>query len=138
MTDAEIEELLAELRRLRKLDQVTRHCWCRHCRELRDHVKRLPDPSRPGPMHTSCATSIHDWEDARATAILANCRDALAGSGKVLVLERTIAPDYKEAVPVLQLDLQILVMLGGGAYRGGVQRALHRGGSPTKRRVPAR
>ena len=31
----------------------------------------------------------------------------------VLVLERTIAPDYKEAVPVLQLDLQILVMLGG-------------------------
>ena len=56
---------------------------------------------------------IHDWDDSRATAILTNCRRALAGSGKVLVLERTIAPDYKEAVPVLQLDLQILVMLGG-------------------------
>jgi len=44
ITDAEIEELLAELKRLRKLDQVTKHCWCRHCRELRDRANRLPDP----------------------------------------------------------------------------------------------
>ena len=41
--DAEIYDLLAKLRRLRKLDQVTRHCWCRHCRELRDRATRLPD-----------------------------------------------------------------------------------------------
>ena len=56
---------------------------------------------------------IHDWDDARATAILANCRRALDGEGKVLVVERAIAPDYREALPVLHLDLQMLVLLGG-------------------------
>jgi hypothetical protein len=56
---------------------------------------------------------IHDWDDARATAILATCRRALHGEGKVLVVERAIAPDYREALPVLHLDLQMLVLLGG-------------------------
>lgn len=56
---------------------------------------------------------IHDWDDPRATAILANVRCAMQGAGKVLVLERTIAADYRQALSVLHLDVQMLVLLGG-------------------------
>jgi len=57
---------------------------------------------------------IHDWDDPRATAILANVRCAMQGAGKVLVVERTIAADYRQALLVLHLDVQMLVLLGGG------------------------
>jgi len=56
---------------------------------------------------------IHDWDDPRATAILANVRCAMQGAGKVLVVERTIAADYRQALSVLHLDVQMLVLLGG-------------------------
>ena len=56
---------------------------------------------------------IHDWDDARAMAILANCRRAMEGAGRVLVVERAIGPDYRQALPVLHLDLEMLVNLGG-------------------------
>ena len=56
---------------------------------------------------------IHDWDDARSVAILANCRRAMQGVGRVLVVERAIGPDYREAMPVLHLDLEMLVNLGG-------------------------
>ncbi len=56
---------------------------------------------------------IHDWDDAQATAILANCRRALAGRGKVLVMERGLASDYRQALPELHLDLEMMVNLGG-------------------------
>ena len=56
---------------------------------------------------------VHDWDDARATGILANCRRALPAAGRVLVVERALAPDYRQALPVLQLDLQMLVITGG-------------------------
>ncbi len=56
---------------------------------------------------------LHDWDDARATQILANCRRAMGASGKVLVIESAIAPDYRQALPVLEVDLEMLVNLGG-------------------------
>jgi hypothetical protein len=56
---------------------------------------------------------LHDWDDARAAQILAHCRRVLGGSGKVLVIERAIAPDYRQALPVLLLDLEMLVNFGG-------------------------
>lgn len=56
---------------------------------------------------------IHDWDDARATAILANCRRAMQGAGRVLVVERAIGADYRQALQVLHLDLEMLVNLGG-------------------------
>ncbi|MGE9009138.1 methyltransferase [Leptospira interrogans] len=31
---------------------------------------------------------IHDWDDTRSTSILSNCREALPGSGKLLLVER--------------------------------------------------
>lgn len=56
---------------------------------------------------------IHDWDDDRAVAILSNCRRAMPESGRLLVVERALAPDHRRALPVLHLDLQMLVLLGG-------------------------
>ena len=56
---------------------------------------------------------IHDWDDERALAILRNCRAAMAGTGKVLVIERQIVPDHREAMRVLHADVEMLVNVGG-------------------------
>jgi O-methyltransferase domain len=56
---------------------------------------------------------IHDWGDERALAILRNCRAAQTGTGKVLVIERQIVPDHRQAMRVLQVDLEMLVNVGG-------------------------
>ena len=56
---------------------------------------------------------IHDWDDERALAILRNCRAAMTKTGKVLVIERQIVPDHREAMRVLHVDLEMLVNVGG-------------------------
>ncbi len=56
---------------------------------------------------------IHDWDDARAVAILRNCRRAMGEAGRLLVVERAISPDYRRALPVLHIDLEMLVNVGG-------------------------
>jgi len=56
---------------------------------------------------------IHDWDDARAAAILMNCRRAMEAGGKVLVVERAIAPDSRQAMAELHLDMEMLVNVGG-------------------------
>ena len=35
---------------------------------------------------------LHDWDDERASAILARCREAMAGRGLLLVYERVLPP----------------------------------------------
>ena len=59
------------------------------------------------------ATVLLDWDDARAVQILANCRRAMASGGRVLIIERLIADDPADAVPVLLSDLNMLVITGG-------------------------
>ena len=56
---------------------------------------------------------IHDWDDERALAILRNCRAAMTGIGTVLLIERQIVPDHREAMRVLHADLEMLVNVGG-------------------------
>jgi hypothetical protein len=56
---------------------------------------------------------IHDWNDAKAAAILRNCRSAMRQSGRLLVVERAVGADLREGLPVLHLDLQMLVNVGG-------------------------
>ena len=56
---------------------------------------------------------VHDWDDDRALAILRNCRAAMTRTGKVLVIERQIVPDHREAMRVLHMDLEMLVNVGG-------------------------
>src|ERR1700722_9959615 len=58
------------------------------------------------------AKVLHDWDDARATAILRNCRRSLPDQGRLLVLE-AIIPGGPEPSPVKVLDLQMLVIPGG-------------------------
>jgi len=55
---------------------------------------------------------LHDWEDAQATAILRNCRRAIAPNGKLLVIESEISPPNEGATDKF-LDLTMLVHTGG-------------------------
>jgi hypothetical protein len=59
------------------------------------------------------ANVLHDWDDARATEILRNCRRSMARAGKVLIIERLIPKDGSDAVPTLLSDINMLVLTGG-------------------------
>jgi hypothetical protein len=55
---------------------------------------------------------IHDWDDARAIAILRNCRKAMAQDGRLLLIEMVV-PDSNTPSFSKLLDLNMLVMAGG-------------------------
>ncbi|MBV8573418.1 MAG: hypothetical protein JOZ58_00050, partial [Acetobacteraceae bacterium] len=62
---------------------------------------------------------LHDWDDARASAILQNCRKAMAPGASLLIIER-IMPEKVEsgqAVEAYLLDLEMLVRTPGGRER---------------------
>ncbi len=67
---------------------------------------------------------LHDWDDARAISILENCRRAMSQTGKVLVIEGAVAVDYQQALPVLQLDMEMLVNYGGSQRTEAEYRSL--------------
>lgn len=56
---------------------------------------------------------IHDWQDDRAIAILATCRRAMANDARLILVERYVAEDPREAPLVHHADLEILVNVGG-------------------------
>ncbi|GAC1425956.1 MAG: methyltransferase [Burkholderiaceae bacterium] len=55
---------------------------------------------------------IHDWNEERAALVLANCHQALAPGGKLLLIEMVVPgdnrPDFAQA-----MDLNMLAILGG-------------------------
>jgi ubiquinone/menaquinone biosynthesis C-methylase UbiE len=55
---------------------------------------------------------IHDWDDARATAILKNCRRAITNDGRLLVVD-VVVPTTSEPHFGKFIDLNMLVMTGG-------------------------
>jgi O-methyltransferase domain/Dimerisation domain len=59
---------------------------------------------------------IHDWEDARATAILGNCRRAMGRRARLVLVERVL-PDRVEPTSAVQSqvlsDLNMMVRTGG-------------------------
>lgn len=61
---------------------------------------------------------IHDWDDASAGGILRRCREAMAGDGRLLVVEPIIRPG-NEPNPAKFMDLNMLVMLGGRERTAG-------------------
>jgi O-methyltransferase domain len=65
------------------------------------------------------ANVLHDWDDARATEILRNCRRSMARAGKVLIIERLIPEDGSDAVPALLSDINMLVITGGQERTNG-------------------
>ena len=55
---------------------------------------------------------IHDWDDERATTILANCRRAMRPGGTLLVVDRVIGPP-NAADPKKFFDVAMMLMPGG-------------------------
>ena len=59
---------------------------------------------------------VHDWEDARAAAVLRNCRRVMHGQARLVLVERVL-PDRVEPVlaaqPVVLSDLNMMVRTGG-------------------------
>ncbi len=55
---------------------------------------------------------VHDWDDAKATRLLRNCREAMAPGGVVLVVDHVIAPGNARDWGKL-LDVNMLVLPGG-------------------------
>lgn len=80
----------------------------RHSYVEGDFFASLP----PGANLYMLCNVLHDWDDARAIAILSNCRKAMAADGKVLLVEM-IVPENGSASFSKLLDLNMLVMTGG-------------------------
>jgi hypothetical protein len=57
---------------------------------------------------------IHDWDDERSLTILATCRRAMATSSRLLLVERDLPTDNREALPAALSDLSMMLQLGGG------------------------
>ena len=55
---------------------------------------------------------VHDWEDAEAVAILRRCRETISDDGRLLLVERVIAPPNEGATGKFG-DLSMLVGPGG-------------------------
>jgi O-methyltransferase domain/Dimerisation domain len=66
---------------------------------------------------------IHDWDDEQATAILMNCRRAMAENGRLLLIEAAI-PAGNEPFFHKFMDLNMMVMTGGRERTGAEYRAL--------------
>jgi hypothetical protein len=66
-------------------------------------------------------TVLHDWDDARGTVILRNCRKSMKSGDKLLIIEREL-PELGQparAVEAFLADLEMLVMTPGGRERTG-------------------
>lgn len=64
---------------------------------------------------------VHDWDDATALRILRNCHDAMGGTGRLLLIERTTAHDpFLAAIR----DMTMLVLFGGQDRTAGQYAAL--------------
>ena len=55
---------------------------------------------------------IHDWTEAQALTILANCRRAMSGKGRLLLVEMVVPTDA-DMHPSKLLDLVMLTVAGG-------------------------
>jgi hypothetical protein len=56
---------------------------------------------------------IHDWQDDQAVAILKTCRHAVGDSAHLILVERYLADDPREALLIHHADLEMLVNVGG-------------------------
>jgi len=66
---------------------------------------------------------LHDWDDERCVAILAQCRKAIAPNGTLLVIEMVL-PEGNEPSFGKWLDLHVLVMASGRERTAEQYRAL--------------
>ena len=69
--------------------------------------------SVPGADCYVLANVLHDWDDERSIEILRNCRQAMPGAGRLLIVERLILEDGGDPLPTLLSDINMLVLTGG-------------------------
>lgn len=85
---------------------------------------------------------IHDWDDARAAAILRNCRSVMRVGSRLLLIDRELPEPGQpgRAVEAFLLDLEMLVMTPGGRERtrGEFAKLLAGAGFKLERSVPTR
>ena len=62
---------------------------------------------------------IHDWDDVRATPILANCRKAMQPNSTLLIIDHVLPdrPEQGRSIPGFFIDLEMLVRTPGGRER---------------------
>jgi hypothetical protein len=62
---------------------------------------------------------IHDWDDARASSILANCRKAMKAASKLLIIDYVLPYKAEEgrSATGYRTDLEMLVRTPGGRER---------------------
>jgi len=83
------------------------------CRgEACDFMKSLP---AGGDLYV-LSNVLHDWDDDRCRAILDNCRKAMHGGSRVLVVE-FLVPPANVFSPAKLLDIEMMVMSSGGRER---------------------
>lgn len=82
---------------------------------------------------------IHDWDDDACVKILQNCREAMRGDGRVLVVDGVIPPG-NDPFPGKLLDLEMLIMTNGGRERtrAEFEALFARAGLKLSRVVPTR
>jgi SAM-dependent methyltransferase len=73
------------------------------------------------------AQILHDWDDEAAAKILRRCHAAIPAGGRLLILEQVIREDGRPH-PAKQLDLHMLLMLGGRERTESAWRRLLREG----------
>lgn len=56
---------------------------------------------------------LHDWNDAKATEILKQCRKAMGANGRLLIVEEVVVPRQVVGNPHRFVDLDLMVHLGG-------------------------
>jgi hypothetical protein len=66
---------------------------------------------------------VHDWDDARAIAILRNCRRVMDAGAKLLVIERVLPAGGEPAVGKI-IDITMMVQTGGMERTEAEYRAL--------------
>lgn len=66
---------------------------------------------------------IHDWDEAKCLTILENCRKAMGGRGRLLLVEMVI-PEGNDFHPGKLLDLMMLAITGGRERSEGEYAAL--------------
>ncbi|MGH2354048.1 MAG: methyltransferase [Chloroflexota bacterium] len=67
---------------------------------------------------------VHDWDDAQAVRILRNCRTAMAGHGRLLIVEKHMPEPMTEGAVPPGTDVNMLVLTGGRERTDAEYRAL--------------
>jgi hypothetical protein len=78
-----------------------------------DFLKSIPD----GGDAYILKSVIHNWADTEASAILRTCRRAIVPDGRVLIIERLVAPPNEGAFAKF-FDLHMLIALGAQERTG--------------------